>query len=154
MPELVPKGAENYRPVITYRPALAPLQAFLGVVFAIIGLSIALAPGTRASVFGVVIGSLCTLLGLLLVAWVISTRLVVDSEKLVFWSGFRKKAIPWSDVQGLDVGLAKTYTGGYKCLLVITGSGPVRIDGVVGSKNFVEKKIAELEDVRSRYVKP
>ena len=73
-PELVPIGAENYRPVITYRPALAPPQAFFGVVLAVVGLSVALAPGTRAYVFGVVIGSLCALLGVLLVATVISTR--------------------------------------------------------------------------------
>jgi hypothetical protein len=55
-------------------------------------------------------------------------------------------------VQGFTIGVAKSFAA-WSCLLVITGSGPVRIDGIVGSSTFVKKKIAELEDVRRRYVK-
>jgi hypothetical protein len=153
-PELVPKGAETYRPKITYRPALAPLQGILCSVFIVVGLSVMLS-ASRSGVAGVAGGGGAVLFGAILVAYVISTRLVVDPDKLVLWSGFRRKAtIPWSDVQGLTVGVARAYTAGYKCLLVVTSSGPVRVDGVVGSRTFVEKKIAEIEDLRRRYVKP
>jgi hypothetical protein len=152
-PELVPKGAENYRPVITYRPSLAPLQVLVGAGFAVVGLAMALAP-SRAGVAGVVIGVVIVLLAAFLAALAISTRLVVDSEVLAFWSMFRKKAIPWSDVQGFTVGVAKSYGSGWSCLVVMTGSGPVKINGVVGTKKFVQKKIAEIEDLRRRYVKP
>jgi hypothetical protein len=90
-PELVPKGAENYRPRIVYRPAFAILQVIVfGGAFIIVGLSMVLA-ASEVGASGVVVGSLAALFGALLAAVLISTRLVVDSEKLVFWSRFRKK---------------------------------------------------------------
>ena len=59
----------------------------------------------------------------------------------------RRKTVPWAEVQDVIVvsgsSLRTTYSPGIK-----TGSGEVRLNGVIGSQSYVENIVAEIRQAR------
>jgi hypothetical protein len=126
-----------------YRSKIALIGGIIGAIaFFLVGLAGVL-PENHAGVSGVVVSIITLAFSIVLCSAVITSRLVVTDEGIVFRHTLKRRAIPWSSVRSFEVGAPRGLLP-WPGLILNSASGRVHIDSIVGTRSFVEKVVADL----------
>lgn len=134
----------------TYRyPAWATtIHLVLGTLMALIGVSVAIQPG-NSSQSGtapgyIAFGSAMAALVVLLTVHQVTERLVVGERGLTWGSVMHTRSVAWADIQDVII-----IPAGYWCRPAIRSGGKLlRIQGVAGSRRYIEHIIAAITDAQ------
>lgn len=118
--------------------------ATLIVDLALIGLAIFywVDPGPSPQ-FGTGLGIFYALVAAVSFANQITSCLKVDADGLSYVTFFRRKAIPWSDVRGIQASPHRT-VGPLSSLRVETGDKSVNIRCISGTRKHIERIVGEV----------
>jgi hypothetical protein len=139
-----------------YRSSL--LTDFVGVVLAPLimvatGLEIALNPGGAGDpgtapgyvVSGVIVGAA----GVFLAASQARSRIVLSEHGVRWCFPLRTRSAAWENIHEIKI-VGAASMGSWYSPALLTDTGSVRINSVIGSRRYVEKIAASLEDARPR----
>ena len=117
------------------------------LIFFILGVSLLL-PASGTGVSGAIIGVISVACAAYLCAIIVTTsRVTVNSAGIIYWHNLRKKEVSWSSVRSFRVGTSRSLVH-WPCLVVVSGSGSTRVDGISGTRTFVERIIGELQVIQ------
>jgi hypothetical protein len=126
-----------------YRSKIPLIGGLTGVIaFFLVGLAGVL-PENHAGVSGVIVSGITLAFSIVLCSAVMTNRLVVTNEGIVFWHSLKRRSFLWSSVRSFEVGAPRGLLP-WPGLILNSASGRMRIDSIVGTRSFVEKVAADL----------
>jgi hypothetical protein len=122
----------------------------LGLLMALIGVSIAVQPGNSdhagTAPGYIAFGSAIAALFILLAVAQVTARLIVGEHGLTWGSMMRTRSVLWADIQDVLIVPA----GSWYRPAIRSGGKLIRIQGVGGSHRYIESIVAAINDAKLR----